>query len=113
MLINTLNISDKDAYVKFQETTGRKGIKFTSARKIADNIITDVLNDSRQFIQLVPSAKELAVQISRCDSIDSLRGGIEAEHLRVEYLRKYSSGPSDMARGFWIIRTGSKVYVKS
>jgi len=113
MLIDTLDISDKDAYEKFKKITGREDTKFSSARKIADNIVANVLSDSRQFIKLVPEAKELAVQISRHDSIDSLSGGIKAEHLRVEYVRKYSSGPSDMARGFWVIRTGIKVYVKS
>ena len=40
------------------------------------------------FFQLVPNAKQLSIQISRRDSVDT----IEAVHLRVEYVREFSSG---------------------
>jgi len=54
MLINSLDIPDKDAFVAVKKMSGRQDVKFTSVNKIANDIITNAQNDSHQFFSISP-----------------------------------------------------------
>jgi len=112
IFLRGMEVCNQDTIAAFDKVTGRKPITLGSAEKTADDIVKLVFNDSQQFIQILPGAKRLVVQVSKRESFDSGFEYVKGDHLRFEYIRQYTSGSDDMARGFWIVRVADDKFVK-